>query len=299
MARPSWHAAALLVVLLAAAVGLQAARERREPRVAAPVDSLLYIRSAYFLKRAALSYDSLVADVYWLRTVQHYGDTKRSTDPNKKYDLLYPLLDLTTSLDPRFNIAYRFGAILLAETFPGGPGRPDQSIVLLEKGLQEQPEKWEFAEDIGFVYYWWLNDYEHAAEWFRRASAMPGAPQWLVPVAAVTLAQGGSRESSRRLWQEIGRDAEADWLKAAAQQRLMQLDAMDHLDRLQTIVKEYQRRTSRVPAAWGDLFASGLLRGVPIDPAGYPYQLAPGGSDMRLDRGSPLNPLPTEPARRR
>ena len=34
------------------------------------------------------------------------------------YPLLYPLLDITTTLDPRFNIAYRFGAIFLAEPYP-------------------------------------------------------------------------------------------------------------------------------------------------------------------------------------
>ena len=30
------------------------------------------------------------------------------------------MLDLTTTLDPRFNIAYRFGAIFLAERYPAG-----------------------------------------------------------------------------------------------------------------------------------------------------------------------------------
>ena len=43
----------------------------------------------------------------------------------RTYALLYPLLDLTTTLDPYFSIAYRFGAIFLGEPYPGGPGRPD------------------------------------------------------------------------------------------------------------------------------------------------------------------------------
>ena len=48
----------------------------------------------------------------------------RTTD--KTYTLLYPLLDLTTTLDPRFTVAYRFGAIFLAEPYPGRtrPARP-------------------------------------------------------------------------------------------------------------------------------------------------------------------------------
>jgi hypothetical protein len=168
-----------IVVLLASAVGLQAVRERRgmlEPPGSA---NLLYVRSPAAMKRLALSYQSLVADIYWIRAVQHYGSTKLSADPDKQYDLLYPLLDLTTSLDPRFNAAYLFGAIFLAESFPNGPGRPDQAIALLKKGLQAQPAKWELAQAIGFVYYWSYTDFMEAASWFRRAAAMPKAPFWI------------------------------------------------------------------------------------------------------------------------
>ena len=39
----------------------------------------MYVRSPEAMKRMALSYDSLLADVYWIRAIQHYGDTKRST----------------------------------------------------------------------------------------------------------------------------------------------------------------------------------------------------------------------------
>ena len=115
-----------IVALLAAVVGLQALQERRAATTlpVGTTGNLLYVRSPEAMKRAALSYDALVADVYWIRALQHYGGTKLSTDVNKRYDLLYPLLDLTTSLDPYFDVAYRFGAIFLAEQHPGGAGRP-------------------------------------------------------------------------------------------------------------------------------------------------------------------------------
>ena len=226
-----------IVILLAAVVGLQAAREQREPAPVAGA-AVLYVRSPEVAARAALSFRSLLADIYWLRTVQHYGRTKLSADSDKRYDLLYPFLDLTTSLDPRFNAAYRFGAIFLAEPFPGGPGRPDLAITLLEKGLQSQPDRWELAEDIGFVYYWWLDDYEKAAAWFARASSMPGAPDWLAPIAAATLAQGGLHDSSRQLWREIGRTAEAEWLRDTATQRLRELDALEQRSTLNPLPGE-------------------------------------------------------------
>lgn len=286
--------ALIVFLLLGAVVGLQAVREQSEAhgRPAAANERLLYVQSPEFVRRAALSYKSLVADVYWVRAVQHYGQTKLSAAVDKNYDLLYPLLDLTTSLDPRFNIAYRFGAIFLAETFPAGAGRPDQAIALLEKGLREQPGKWEYAEDIGFVYYWWGQDYVQAAEWFKRAGDMPGAPNWLSAMAAVTLAKGGNRDSSRRLWTEVLSSADAAWLKDQARFRLSQLDAMDQIAALEGVVKLYQQRTGSPAASWFDLNRAGFLRGIPIDPERHPYQLDPSSGAVTLAKDSPLNPLP-------
>jgi tetratricopeptide (TPR) repeat protein len=285
----------LIVLLLVGVVGLQAARERLDPLTLPDgvTGNLLYVRSPEFLTRAALSYDALLADVYWIRTVQHFGRTKLSDAADKQYDLLYPLLDLTTSLDPRFNIAYQFGAIFLAEAFPGGAGRPDLAIALLEKGLKAQPDRWQFAQDLGFVHYWWRQDYARAAEWFQRAADMPRAPNWLAAMAAVTLAQGGNRESSRRLWQEVlGGSGEAEWLRRQAEFRLTQLDAMDQIAALEDLIEAYERQVGSRPRAWLDLVRAGALGGIPIDPERHPYVLDPVAGDVTLSPDSPLNPLP-------
>jgi transposase-like protein len=252
------------------------------------------VQSPDAIQRVALSYDAVAADLYWIRAIQHYGGTKRSTDPNKSYDQLFPLLDLTTSLDPYFDVAYRFGAIFLSEPFPNGPGRPDQAIALLEKGFAAQPKRWEFAQDIGFVHYWWLHQYKEAADWFVRAADMGGA-NWLKPLAAVTLAQGGNRMSSRQLWTEVLTGADVDWLRNTAQQRLLQLDAMDQLDALHRIAREYEQRSGQRLRSWRQLVEAGYLRGVPIDPTGQPYRLDIERGAIGLDVKSRLNPLPEEP----
>ena len=282
-----------LALLLAAVVGLQAVRERQPP-LRLPSDetgNVLYVRSPEFLKRAALSYDSLLADLYWIRTVQHYGRTKLSADPLKQYDLLYPLLDLTTSLDPHFTIAYHFGAIFLAEDFPAGADRPDLAIALLEKGLRAQPDRWQFAQDIGFVHYWWRQDYAQAAAWFQKASEMPNAANWLAGVAAVTLAEGGNRQSSRRLWQEIANAEEAEWLRVQARFRLRQLDALDQIAALEQLVARYRQQTGQLPQTWIDLVRLRFLAGIPVDPDRHVYQLLQDGT-VTLAPESTLNPLP-------
>ena len=289
--------ATVLVGLPCAVVGLQALHDRGGGPPASTAAHLLYVRSPEAVERLALSYDSLLADVYWIRAVQHYGSTRLSSDPDKQYDLLYPLLDLTTALDPRFKMAYLFGAIFLAEAPPGGPGRPDLAIALLEKGLRAQPRQWEFAHAIGFVHYWWRQDYDQAAAWFARAAAFPNAPVWMAPLAATTLAQGGRRESSRVLWENIARDADVEWFRNEAARRLRQLDAMDQLDQLRQVVALFQGRVGRWPSGWDDLQRAGYLRGAPVDPTGAPYRLQAGV--VSLDPTSRLNPLPTEPTRLR
>jgi hypothetical protein len=290
--RSTWVAAALIALLMGGVVGLQLVLERYGGRPAATAENLLYVRSPETMKRLALSYDSLLADIYWIRAVQHYGSTRLSTDPDKRYDLLFPLLDLTTSLDDRFNIAYYYGSTFLAETPPGGPGRPDLAIALLEKGLQAQPEKWEFAQWIGFVHYWWRQDYQQAAAWFSRAAEFPGAPIWMAPLAASTLTEGGSRQASRFIWEEIARTAEDEWFRNEARRRLQQLDAMDHLDQLRTAAARFTEQRGAPPADWSELRAAGYLKGTPVDPTGTPYRLDAGV--VTLDRSSRLWPLPQQ-----
>jgi hypothetical protein len=285
--------AAALVALLGGVVGLQAAREHLQRRPE-PVqdDGLLYVRAPEFMVRSALSFKSVAADVYWIRALQHYGRTRLSQVAEPRYDLLYPFLDLATSLDVRFSAAYRFGAIFLTEPPPGGPGRPDLAIALLEKGLRAEPRRWEYAQDVGFVHYR-SGDYPQAAHWFRTAAAIDGAPRWMLPLAAVTEAQGGQRATSRQLWTTVleGITPDDEWLRVQAELRIQQLDALDDIDALHQIARRVEQQTGRAPSAWREVVQAGALGGVPRDPRGFPYQLHAGGL-VTLDARSTLNPLP-------
>ncbi len=52
-------------------------------------ERLLYMRSGTAVKRMALGFDALAADVYWIRAIQHYGgDRLRARWTPTKYELL-------------------------------------------------------------------------------------------------------------------------------------------------------------------------------------------------------------------
>lgn len=280
-----------LLVLGAFVVALQALRDRRFPPAAAS-EELLYVRSPAVLKRLALSFDAVLADVYWIRAIQYYGGTRLSAETDKNYELLYPLLDLTTSLDPEFSIAYRFGAFFLSEEKPGGADRPDLAIRLLDKAMLAHPDRWEYPYDVAFVYYR-EGDYQTAAEWFLRASERPGATPWLKPLAAVVLGGSGDTASARVLWRTL-LDSETEWMRRTAEHRLTQLDAIDQVAELERLTAAYERRFGVPPAGWQDMMRAGMLRGIPLDPAGHPYVLRAGG-DVTVSNGSPMWPLPTDP----
>jgi hypothetical protein len=286
--------AACAVLTLAGAVALQAGRDAAFPRRDRTDAALLYIRSGPALQRLALAFDALVSDIYWIRAIQHYGG-ERLQPGAQPYELLHPLLDLTTTLDPLFTVAYRFGAIFLSEAPPGGPGRPDQAIALLQKGVAAQPHKWQYLHDIAFVHYWHLRDPVSAAAWFQRAAEQPGAPNWLLPLAA-TMVTAGDRSTGRIMWEQILRSDEA-WLKRTAERRLLQIQALDQVDELQGLVDR-----ARLPAGssltWKALVSRGVLPGIPVDPTGAPYLLDPEGRKVTISPASTLNPLPDLSIRR-
>jgi tetratricopeptide (TPR) repeat protein len=294
-ARRAVAGAIVAAVLVGAASSLQAVREVRYPPPPVTAESL-YLTSGKTARRLSAGYAALAADLYWIRAIQYYGASRirseHTATSEKDFELLYPLLDLTTTLDPRFGIAYRFGSIFLAEAPPGGAGRPDLAIALLEKGLREQPDAWDYMQQVGFVHYWWRHDYEAAATWFDRASKVPGAPWFLRSLAAVTLAEGGDRQASRTMWMAIRQSAEIDWLKEDADRRLRQLDVLDLMDAAQRAIDAAVPRTGRL-RTWPELIRAGVLRGVPLDPAGVPLEIDDQGQ-VHLGVSSPLYPLPSQ-----
>jgi tetratricopeptide (TPR) repeat protein len=314
-----WHspivsgvaAGAAILVLFAVAVSLQMLRDGRYQLESSDEETLYLTQRA--TSRVVFSQRSLAADLYWIRALQYYGGhTKvakaRASDGLEpppalaakapvSFDNLYPMLDIATTLDPRFNIAYRFGSIFLSETYPHGPGRPDQAVALLEKGLRVMPDKWQYWQDIGFVYYWNVHEYIKAADAFKRGAEIPGAPWWLKSLAATTLVRGGDRAASRLLWRQLYDTANNEYAHTAARTKLQQLDAIEAIERLQRAVDTLTVRTGAQVTDWNGLIRSGTIPGVPVDPSGVPFELSP-SSKVELSPRSPLFPLPVEPGAR-
>ena len=273
MKKTSYYLAAI-ALLLAMAIGLQVWRDRGWTPYE-PATPVMWLRSGPAVLRGALGHQALLADLYWIRAVVYFGRQGLSKDPAKNYDLLYPLLDLVTTLDPLFSVAYRFGAIFLSETPPNGPGRPDLAVSLLERGVERSPDRWEYMHDIGFVYYWHNRDFERGAQWLERASQVPGSPIWLKSTAANMHSERGNRDSARQLWRQIAESAEAESMAKLAKLRLAQFDAMDAIDALDEVLARFKAANGGMPQGWSEVVAARLLRGHSGRSAGVPYDIDP------------------------
>jgi hypothetical protein len=250
-------------------------------------EEVLYLWSGEHVRRLVPGFESLAADVYWLRTVQYFGG-QRLFASDKRFELLRPLIDITTTLDPRFEIAYRYGAIYLSESPPLGAGRPHEGIEVLEAGARALPASWRLRQDLGFFHFLFLGDAQTAAKILLEASRIPGAAFWLRTLAADLPAKRGDRESSRRMWRQMYDQAEEGIIRDNARVRLLILDSLDARDGLAAAVAEFVRRHARRPTRLEEVVADGLWRGPLHDAAGVPFAYDADTGGVDIQQASPM-----------
>ena len=238
------------------------------------------------LRRLAPGLEDLMADLYWLRTVQYYGGQRIWGGGH--YQLLAPMIDVVTDLDPRLEIAYRYGAIFLCEKPPVGAGDCELGVAILEKGVRDNPLNWRLRQDLGFFLFTFLDEPKRGAEVLMEAARLPGAPFWLESMAAQILYKGGDRETSRRIWKGMYDQAEEGPMKYNALAHLRYLDALDQAEALMRLVRAYEERTGHKPESLDQLRAAGLLRAPPVDPSGTPFVYDRETGKVSLDRKSEL-----------
>jgi tetratricopeptide (TPR) repeat protein len=269
----------LLIVAFLGIYWIQSAIDRQTSLVHHP-EEVLYLPSGKVLKALSLGHYGLIADIYWMRAVQYYGG-KRLQNANQ-FELLGPFIDIATTLDPQLLHAYRFGSIFLSEKSPVGAEQPEKAISLLEKGIRHNPNEWQLYRDLGFVYYWYLEDYKKAAEWFLEGSKNPKSAKWMKTFAAELLAKGNTRETARFLWQEVYDTSDSETLKKNAKENLLKLQSLDDIDILKSMVSKVEAKTGRKVSSMQELVSLGVFKQLPLDPKGFPYILDPKTGEIGL-----------------
>lgn len=289
-------ASILLIFCLAASVLLLQRLDRE--RNAATLEDVLYISSPTLLKRMSLGYDGLLADIYWTRAVQYFGD--KLTRGSEHFDLLAPLLEITTTLDPHLLVAYEYGANFLAPKIPGGAGQPERAIKLAEFGIRNNPNQWHLYYDLGFIYYMELGDYANAEKAFADGAKVPNAHQVMSIMAAKMAEHAGNLQTARLMWQTTFQTTHDANVKSNAVAHLNALQVDEDVTKLEGLVSRYREKTGHLPQSFSDLTAANLLHGIPVDPLGHTYKLMPDGHvEVRvpddlpfIEKGIPIGYIP-------
>lgn len=262
-----------LVVSMAASVLVLRRVDQARPQ--ATLEDVLFVSSPKVLKRASLGYDGLLADIYWTRAVQYFGGRHHAAATS--YNLLAPLLEITTNLDPHLLPAYQFGASFLAPKPPDGAGQPDRAIQLMEYGIQNNPNEWRLYYNLGFVYYMEVKNYSKASDAFERGSKVPEAHPWLKILAAQMAQHAGEYETARMLWTATRETSKDTLIRQNALEHLRALRVDEDVSNLQAAVTRFGERTGRLPSSLSELLTAEGLRGVPVDPDGKPYRFTAEG----------------------
>jgi len=255
---------------------------------------ILLFSSPTLLKNMALGYRSLLADLYWIRTIQYYGRFEEADKRKIRYKNLYTLLDITTTLDPNFLEVYHAGGFFIADEPPFGAGQPEEALKFMDKGFRENPLEWKILHDKGFIYYWYLKDFKAAGNTWLEAGKVPGAPEWLPLLAATSMSKGGEFEIALALWQERYQQSSRANEKETALNQIISFYVARDIWGWEALAEQYKEKYGTFPPTLRALAGTPLGRSRRYslnDPLGEPYDYDPVSGGVMLSTDSKVKYL--------
>jgi hypothetical protein len=228
------------------------------------------------LRLMSLGQESLVADYYWLRALNHFGDSRMHP---LGYPKLPALVERVLALDPWFRTGYIFAGTALTVK----PFDPKIAVRLLEQGERYRPDDWRIPFLLGFTAYYSLSDYATAARAMSAASRFPEAPSHLGPLATRLAAEAGEPEIGLTLIDQVIEEVRDDKLREKYLQAKQLLLVELHLKWLRQATERYRAAEGRAPEQIEDLVKTGLMSAIPDAPAGGRYVLDANGAPVTAE----------------
>jgi hypothetical protein len=204
------------ILCLAVVVAFQATRP-----ASGAANPRTFVPPPGFYREFSPTYRTSIADIYWLGVVQYYGEHIKT---DMRLDSLPAMLDLVTSLSPRFKEPYLFGSFALIDA-----GKGNQAYALLKRGFNANPTDWHFPVQLGFFAFRYgvgKERFRIAAQWYEIAARLPGRPAYISWLAADLATNAGDNQKAIVLWGEVYADGDKYSMQKAvvALQRLLPVD---------------------------------------------------------------------------
>jgi hypothetical protein len=182
------------------------------------VEELTQFPPVNVLKPITIEYQSAMADLIWLRTIQYYGQHLMS---DRKFIWLNHILETLTGLDPLFIDAYDFGSKILA----WDSGQVPEALALLDRGIINNPLDWKIAFGYGFIVYMTKikDNYVDAGYYFEIASNLPNTWNITKRWAAYSFGRGGARDLAIEIWSALYYTTQNSAIKDLAKRQMNKL----------------------------------------------------------------------------
>ncbi len=234
------------------------------------ISELMYFPSGTALRAVSMGFYGTLADLVWLRFIQYYGE-HRLTD--QRFEFLYHILDILTTLDNRFIYAYTLGGLMLTHDAK----RPDQARKLLKKGMYANPDDWRMPFMYGFMHYLFLKEYSVAKAYFKIASQKPNAPDMTKRWAAfVTYFKLGDKKTALKMWIDFYNSTENPEEKILAESYIKRIKMELDIEFLDQAIELFKAKFDRRMYSLKQLVSVGLIDSIPQEPHGGKYFLRDG-----------------------
>jgi hypothetical protein len=224
----------------------------------------------------AFGFRNVMADVVWLQAVQVAGNRKLTP---AEYDRLYVLLNVEADLDPKFEMPYFLGGLVLGES----PRHGREALRVFERGNATHPSDWRFPFYMGFTHYFSLGDAVAGGRAIAEAARLPGSPDYLPGLASRMLSEAREPEAALALLETIARRESDPARRGVLERRIREVTVEQDLQFLERAVERYREKKGDVPAELSDLVRERILAAIPPEPNGGRYLLEAGGK-VRSDR---------------
>lgn len=237
------------------------------PRNTQPGSSIIYIPSGKYLQYATFGFDTLLADLIYIWSIQYFSDE----GVDKRFDHLEHVYAIIADLDPHYLDPYQIGAMIAiydARDY-------EAAFDILDMGFEKNPHEWIFPWQAGHYAQMNLKDYELAQEYYRKAMQIDDAPDMAKRLFANAMFRTGDYEDAWNNWLDIYQNAETERIKKIASNHLYRTKAAMDITKLGEALQEYKKQFGRFPDQLTRLVQTNLIEAVPRDLDGREYQYNP------------------------
>ncbi len=169
-------------------------------------------------------FESVVADILWIRLIQYMGSYDVTNDNRKEWaNDIYRKFDKLTRLDPYFTIAYQYGVLFLMVD------APEKALALCDRGLAYIPPHeidWKLPLYGAFISYRYSREdgrFDRSREYLEDLMELEDCPSFVPRFHARVVEKQGSVKMSLEVWHKLYKDSESGVSRGIAASNLRRM----------------------------------------------------------------------------